>query len=33
MNSESDNYEIVYSADDDENRVYCETCGKHCTER
>ena len=32
-NSESDNYEVVYCADDDEYRVYCEICEKLCTER
>ena len=32
MNSESDNYEVVYCADDDEYRVYCEFCDKLCIE-
>ena len=25
MNSESDNYEVIYRVDDDEYKVYCET--------
>ena len=33
MNSESDIYEFIYCADDDENRVYCEICDKLCIER
>ena len=28
MNSESDNYEVTYCADDDEYRVNCEICDK-----
>ena len=33
MNSESDNYEATYCADDYENRVYCEICDKLRKER
>ena len=33
MNSESDNYEVIYCANDDEFRVYCEICDKLCIER
>ena len=33
MISESDNYEIIYCADDDEFRVYCDICDKLCIER
>ena len=33
MKSESDTYEDIYCADDDENRVYCEICDKICIER
>ena len=33
MISESDNYEAIYCADDDEYRVYCETCDKLCKKR
>ena len=33
MNSENDNYEDIYCADDDENRVYCEVCDKLCIGR
>ena len=29
----SDNYEVIYGLEDDECRVYCETCGKLCIER
>ena len=28
-----DNYEVIYCADDDEYRVYCEICDKVCIER
>ena len=30
---DSDNQEIIYCADDDENRVYCEVCDKLSIER
>ena len=30
---DSDNYEDIYCAEDDENRVYCEICYKLCIER
>ena len=33
MNSESDIYEVIYCADDDEWRVYCEICNKLFFER
>ena len=33
MNSESDNYDVKYCADDDEYRVYLEICDKFCIER
>ena len=33
MNSESDNYEVIYCADDDEYRVYCAICDELCIER
>ena len=33
MDSESDNYEAIYWADDDEYRVYFEVCDKPCKER
>ena len=33
MSSESDNYEVIHCADDDESRLYCEVCDKLCTER
>ena len=33
MDSESDNYEVIYCADDDEDEVYCEICDKLCIER
>ena len=29
----SDNYEIIYYADDDEYRVYCDICDNLCIER
>ena len=32
MNSDK-NYEVIYCADDDEYRVYCEVCDKLCIER
>ena len=33
MNSESDNYEAIYCADDDEYRIYCQISDKLCIER
>ena len=27
------NYEVIYCADDDEYRIYCEICDKICIER
>ena len=33
MKSESDIYEVINCADDDEYRVYSETCDKICVER
>ena len=33
MNSENDNYEVNYCADDGEYRVYCNICDKLCIER
>ena len=33
MNYESDNYIVIYCADDDEYRVYCEIYDKLCIER
>ena len=33
MNSESDNYGVIYCPEDDEYRVYCEICDKLCIER
>ena len=30
MNSGSDNYEVIYYADDNEYRVYCDICDKLC---
>ena len=33
MNSESDNYEVIYCADEDEYRVYFEICDKLCNEK
>ena len=33
MNSESDNYEVLYCTDDVEYRVYFEICDKLCIER
>ena len=32
MNSESDNYEVIYCEDDGEYRVYCDICDKLCIE-
>ena len=31
MNSET--YEVIYSSEDDEYRVYCQICDKLCIER
>ena len=28
MSRESNKYEVIYCADDDENRVFCENCDK-----
>ena len=33
MNTESDNYEVTYCADDDEYRVSCDICDKIYIER
>ena len=33
MNSKNDNYEVIYCADDDEYRVYCEIGDNLCVER
>ena len=33
MNIEIDNYEVIYCADANEYRVYCEVCDKLCIER
>ena len=33
MDSETDNYEVIYCADDDEYRIYCDICDKLCIER
>ena len=33
MNSENDNYGAIHCADDDECRVYCNSCDKLCIER
>ena len=30
---DSVNYEVIYCADDDEYRVYCEVCDELCKER
>ena len=30
---DSDNYEVIYSPEDDENLVYCEICDNLCIER
>ena len=30
---DSDNYEVIYCPEDDENRVYCEICDNLCIER
>ena len=33
MNSESENFEVMYCADDDEYGVFCDICDKLCIER
>ena len=33
MNIDSVNFEVIYCADDDECRAYCEVCDKLCIER
>ena len=33
MNTENDNYEVIYCADDDEYRANCEICEKPCVDR
>ena len=33
MNSENDNYEVIYCLEDGEFRVYCNICDKFCIER
>ena len=33
MNNEYDNQEIIYSAVDDEYRIYCDICDKLCIGR
>ena len=33
MGSESDNYEVIYCADDDKQRVFCEICDNRRIER
>ena len=33
MDTTTDNYEDIFCADDDENRVYCESCDRLCIER
>ena len=33
MDGECDIYEVIYCADDDEYRVYCEIRDTHCIER
>ena len=30
---DSENYEVIYCPDDDENRVYCDVCDKLCIQR
>ena len=32
-NTESKNFEVIHSADDDEYREYCDFCDKLCIER
>ena len=33
MDSDNDNYEVIYCPEDDENRVYCNICNKLCIQR
>ena len=33
LNMDIDNYEVIYCADDDEYRVYCDVCDKLCIQR
>ena len=33
MDSNNNNYEVIYCPEDDEFRVYCEICDKVCIER
>ena len=33
MDSDNNNYEVIYSCEDDEYRVYCDICDKTCSER
>ena len=33
MNSDSNNYQVIYCSEDDEYRVYCEICDKLCIGR
>ena len=33
MNSENDNYEVIFCEEDGEYRVYCHICDKLCTKR
>ena len=33
MDSENDDYEVIYCPEDGEYRVYCEICDKLCIER
>ena len=33
MDSESDKYEVIYCADDEEYKVYCTICDKLCKEQ
>ena len=30
---DSENYEVIYCPEDDENRVYCDVCDKLCIQR
>ena len=33
MDSEKDNYEVIYCPEDDEYRVYCDICVNLCIEQ
>ena len=33
MDSDNNNYEVIYCPEDDEYRVYCDICDKLCIER